>query len=157
MSATKITTNINPLPMLDLSNDIFLKAHHPHNPLTHRDDRDNHKYTHKYTDTHEKSLKDPSSAIFLGHCHHQKLSENIWFVWSYSGVLIFIVFSGLLPWMLVACSASPAFAQTISRCQVFSLMRKAISHRGPFSHTVKMVSDTHLMLFFFITLILASF
>ena len=32
-----------------------LKAHDPHNPLTHRDDKDNDKYTHKYTN--EKCFK----------------------------------------------------------------------------------------------------
>ena len=29
----------------------FLKAHDPHNLLTLRDDKDNEKYTHKYTHT----------------------------------------------------------------------------------------------------------
>ena len=41
----------------------FLKAHDPHNPLTLQDDKDNDKYTHKYTN--QKCLKDPSCAIFL--------------------------------------------------------------------------------------------
>ena len=44
------------ITMSDLSDHIFfLKAHDPFNPLTHRDDKDNDKYTHKYTN--EKCFK----------------------------------------------------------------------------------------------------